>query len=460
MFPEEFRLKIKQQQYIDSEELLQALERSSPVSIRINRKKWKHNPVNSEPVSWCPDGFYLKERPSFTLDPLFHSGCYYPQEASGMFLEKIFRQTVKTLENIRVLDLCGAPGGKATHLSTLIGQNGLLVANEVIRTRASVLAENLTRWGLSNVIVTQNDPSDFKRLPGFFDVILADAPCSGEGMFRDKIAVKEWSVENTLLCSERQKRILREVWPALKENGILIYSTCTFNPEENEKNIKWLSERHKTGSVTLDISNYNSITEIDYEGIRGYGFYPGKVEGEGLFVSVLSKKEKQTGMEVKYKQGSDRGISREEKNIAEKLTHFSADNLIKQNEEIIAAPGNISDRLPVLKNLRAIKSGTRLFTVKNGSYKPSHELALSIFFRSDSFPVINLDYTGALFFLRRGNILPGDSQKGWNIVCYEGVCLGFVNNIGSRVNNYYPVEWRIRMDTSSSDKERIIKWYK
>jgi 16S rRNA C967 or C1407 C5-methylase (RsmB/RsmF family)/NOL1/NOP2/fmu family ribosome biogenesis protein len=460
MFPEAFRLRIQQQQYIDSEELFHALEKSSPVSIRINRQKWEHIPVNSKPVPWCQDGFYLKKRPSFTLDPLFHSGCYYPQEASGMFLEQVFRQTVKNLENIRVLDLCGAPGGKATHISTLIGQNGLLVANEVIRTRASVLSENLTRWGLSNVIVTQNDPSDFKRLPGFFDVILADAPCSGEGMFRDKIALKEWSVENTLLCSERQKRILREVWPALKENGILIYSTCTFNPEENEKNIKWLSERHKAGSVTLDISNYIGITEIDYEGIRGYGFYPGKVGGEGLFVSVLSKNEKQIVMEFKYKQGNDRGISREEKNIAEKLTHFSTDNLIKQDEEIIAAPGNISDRLTVLKNLKAIKSGTRLFSVKNESYKPSHELALSTFFRSDSFPVINLDYTGALSFLRRGNILPGDSQKGWNIVCYEGVSLGFVNNIGFRVNNYYPVEWRIRMDASSSDKERIIKWHK
>ena len=255
MFPEAFRQRIRKQEYINADELLHGLACPSPVTVRINRKKWNKIPENSDPVTWCRDGFYLEKRPSFTLDPLFHAGCYYPREASGMFIGEVYRQTIGEARDLRILDLCGAPGGKATHLSTLIGDSGYLVANEVIRSRASVLAENLTKWGLSNSIVTQNDPSAFSRLPGFFDMILADAPCSGEGMFRDQVAVDEWSEQNAALCSERQKRILADVWPALKNGGILIYSTCTFNPDENEKNIKWITEQEEALSRVIAVES-------------------------------------------------------------------------------------------------------------------------------------------------------------------------------------------------------------
>jgi 16S rRNA C967 or C1407 C5-methylase (RsmB/RsmF family) len=272
MFPQKFIGRIRRQEYIDTEDLLKALEEPSPVSIRINPSKWNKMPANSESVSWCSSGFYLEGRPSYTLDPLFHSGCYYPQEASGMFIEQIFKQVIEHKEYLRVLDLCGAPGGKSTHLSSLIGSRGLLVANEVIRSRAYVLAENLAKWGKTNAIVTQNDPSAFSQLKDFFDIILVDAPCSGEGMFRDAVAVNEWSEENTAHCSARQKRILSDVWPSLKGNGILIYSTCTFNPGENEENIKWLTAKHKAATVEINISDFNRITEIDYLGIKGYGF--------------------------------------------------------------------------------------------------------------------------------------------------------------------------------------------
>ncbi|MBN1107693.1 MAG: rRNA cytosine-C5-methyltransferase, partial [Bacteroidales bacterium] len=186
LFPEKFTERIARQNYLDSRRLVKALGEPAPVSIRVNSLKLDAAPAAAAPVPWCSDGFYLEERPSFTLDPLFHAGCYYPQEASGMFLEEIFRQTADRAHNLKVLDLCGAPGGKATHLSGLIGKDALLVANEVIRPRAFLLSENLLKWGLSNFLVTQNDPSAFASLAGFFDIILADAPCSGEGMFRDQ----------------------------------------------------------------------------------------------------------------------------------------------------------------------------------------------------------------------------------------------------------------------------------
>ena len=293
MFPEEFKKRISAQEYIDAEALLRALREPSPVSIRINQSKWNRTPLDSEPVPWCHNGYYLKSRPSYTADPLFHSGCYYPQEASGMFLEQVVLQSADSLKNIRVLDLCGAPGGKSTLLSDIIGNDSLLVANEVIRSRAQILAETVTKWGSGNTLVTQSDPALFSGLPGFFDIILVDAPCSGEGMFRTDIAVSEWSTDNTAHCAERQKRILMDIWPALKENGVLIYSTCTFNPGENEENIRWLTGRNEAECIRLDLKSFEGITEIDFEGIFGYGFYPDKVRGEGYFIAVIRKKASQ-----------------------------------------------------------------------------------------------------------------------------------------------------------------------
>jgi len=457
MFPEAFRQRIRKQEYINADELLHGLACPSPVTVRINRKKWNKIPENSDPVKWCSDGFYLEKRPSFTLDPLFHAGCYYPQEASGMFVGEVYRQTIGEARDLRILDLCGAPGGKATHLSTLIGDNGYLVANEVIRSRAVILAENLIKWGSSNFIVTQNDPSAFSRLPGFFDMILADAPCSGEGMFRDQIAVNEWSEENAALCSDRQKRILADVWPALKNGGILIYSTCTFNPDENEKNVKWITEQEEAETVRLDISDYDGVTEIIHNGVYGYGFYPGKIRGEGLFISVLRKT---GGIErMPYKGNVKvRMPGKNEINIVSELSHFSHDRIINVNDRLISIPCSFNDYLLLSGSLKIIKPGTLICTRKKKNLIPSHELAMSAYMNNSVYPNLDLGIDEALSFLRRESIsLPG-SSKGWILVCYNGVNLGFMNNIGSRINNYYPVEWRIRMNINDKGERNIINW--
>jgi 16S rRNA C967 or C1407 C5-methylase (RsmB/RsmF family)/NOL1/NOP2/fmu family ribosome biogenesis protein len=458
MFPEAFRARILSQQYIDADSLLHALQEPAPVSIRINNDKWKSTPLNSEPVPWCRNGFYLQERPSFTTDPLFHSGCYYPQEASGMFLEQVFTQLAGNQGYIKVLDLCGAPGGKSTLLSSLIGSRGLLVSNEVIRSRASILAENITKWGMSNAIVTQNDPSSFTGLPEFFDIILVDAPCSGEGMFRDNVAIGEWSPENALHCSERQKRILMDVWPALKENGILIYSTCTFNPGENEKNIKWLTQKHEAQTIDIKISDFKGITEIDFEGIRGYGFYPGKVRGEGLFISVLRKTSKEESMRSGVRTSKNIKVGKEEKSVINEWTSIPDENLIRTGDDIVSVSGGKNDYYLLAKNLKIIKPGTKILTVKGRNFIPSHEMAMSLLFRKESFPVLEVRLDIAQQYLRRENIIIGMTIKGWNAISYNGVILGFVNNIGNRVNNYYPIEWRIRMNVSKTGMGCIIKW--
>ncbi len=458
MFPEAFRQRIKLQQYIDYESLIEGLSVHASVSVRINPQKWRSHPSDSETVPWCASGFYLDTRPSFTLDPLFHAGCYYPQEASGMFLEEVFRQVAGENEYLKVLDLCGAPGGKSTHLSFLIGKSGLLVANEVIGSRAAVLAENITKWGLSNTIVTRNDPSAFARLPGFFDLILVDAPCSGEGMFSNPEVVNEWSVENAALCTDRQKRILMDVWPALKENGFLIYSTCTFNPDENEKNIKWLVQNKDAESVRLDMSDYEGITEIEYEGVVGYGFYPGRIKGEGLFLSVIRKTGKPERYSTRVKNSKRLILSYGEKQKAKELSDFPVDSLIKTGDDIISVPASGDDYNILSGNLRIIKHGTKVYSVKAKDFIPFHDLALSVISKLNVFSTLNLEYEQALSYLKRDTMQLNSIPAGWNLLQYKGVNLGFIKNIGTRINNYYPLDWRIRMKASEEGKKSILKW--
>jgi 16S rRNA C967 or C1407 C5-methylase (RsmB/RsmF family)/NOL1/NOP2/fmu family ribosome biogenesis protein len=458
MFPAEFIQRIKSQQYIDPENLLAALAELSQASIRINPGKWDRIPENSVPVQWCQNGYYLEKRPSFTLDPLFHGGCYYPQEASGMFIEQVYRQVTGNRKNIKVLDLCGAPGGKSTHLSSLIWRDGFIVSNDVIKSRALILAENLSKWGLSNAIVTQSDPSSFSMLQGFFDIFLIDAPCSGEGMFRDQVAINEWSVENASLCSQRQKRILADAWPALKDEGILIYSTCTFNPAENERNILWLTQNRKAETIRLDISEFDDIKEIDYNGIYGYGFYPGKIKGEGLFISVLKKKEAGNNVHPVKIQQRERKADKNEIKIASELSHFPEESIISSGNDLYSIPCDYKDYNLLSKFLNILKPGTGICTLKRNNQIPSHELALSILIRKSVFYTLNLDYDEAIRYLKRENIQPSGAVKGWNLVSYKDVNLGFLNNIGTRMNNYYPVEWRIRMKTEDNDSRNVIKW--
>jgi len=460
MLPEEFRQRISNQNYLDGELLLKALDEPSPVSIRTNPLKWNKKPVSSEAVPWCKTGHYLPERPSYTLDPLFHSGCYYPQEASSMFLEEVFRQVMPEKENLKVLDLCGAPGGKATHLSTLIGEKSLLITNEVIRQRASVLKENITRWGAVNTVVTSNDPSDFGRLPGFFDVILIDAPCSGEGMFRDTVAVNEWSVANTLHCSERQKRILMDAWPALKNDGVLIYSTCTFNPGENEHNIRWLTEKHEAECITIDVSQFKGISEIDYQGITGYGFHPGKILGEGFFISAIRNKCKSEQVNIKNRQKPDSKPANNLISNAVRWTSFQEERLIGYGDDIMYVACPINDYYLINERLRILKAGTKIFTVKNNDYLPSAEIALSVGMSESAFPKTDLGLDDALAYLRRDNLKIPVVPKGWFIITYQGINLGFAKNLVNRVNNYHPVEWRIRMQLPENSGDKILKWDK
>src|SRR6267154_2598850 len=349
--------RIQLQRPHDWKEFLSAHELLSPASIRIN--PLKSNSRDAENIPWTGFGYYLEKRPSFTFDPLFHGGAYYVQEASSMFLEQALKQTVDLSQPLHVLDLCAAPGGKSTHLLSLLNDQSLLVANETIRSRATILAENIQKWGSNNVVVTNNDPEDFQNMEGLFDVIVVDAPCSGEGLFRkDPRASHEWSEENVALCALRQQRILNQVWPSLKRNGVLIYSTCTYNEKENEENLNWLVNEKKVESIKLKVESSWGIEEVKKNNAFGYRFYPHQTKGEGLFISVARKTEEQHETSFHRKKTFDHPPAKIKERLSAWLKNSEEVEFIKHEELILALPVNYIFEIEFLtKFLKVIQKG-------------------------------------------------------------------------------------------------------
>ena len=415
----------------------QALREEIPVSIRLNPEKTLPEAcltslAPTEKVPWASNAYYLASRPSFTLDPLFHAGCYYVQEASSMYLETILKKYV--LEKANVLDLCAAPGGKSTQLASVLPTGSLLVANEVIRSRAHILSENITKWGNPHTIVSNNDPFAFGQIPAFFDVLVTDVPCSGEGMFRkDPNAMQEWSIQQVKLCAERQKRILADCWPTLKSGGILIYSTCTYNREENEDNLQWICE--ELGA------------EIIEEPRR---FLSHQTKGEGFFIAALRKSE--TGNtagnnRTKKLQTSNKQTAKISPELKQLLASKDEFSFFSENNIFVAFPIMLEQDYLQLKNrLKILSAGIRLGEMKGKNFIPDHALAMSPERSPSIFPALEVDKTTAICYLRKETlpVLPSEFPLGIVLVTYQHIPLGFIKNIGNRTNNLYPQEWRIR----------------
>ncbi len=422
-------------------------------SIRINPFKpfnVEHSSLElTEKVAWCDNGYYLLKRPTFTTDPFFHAGAYYVQEASSMFLEEVLKQTCKLDQSLKVLDLCAAPGGKSTLIESVLSTDSILVSNEVIKTRVNVLTENITKWGAANTVVSNNDPKDFQRLTGYFDVIVVDAPCSGSGLFRkDQDAVDHWSEENVLHCSQRQQRILADVMPALKQNGVLIYSTCSFSKEENEIVVDWLVENQGLETVNVKINGEWGITQTTSPKHKaaGYRFYPNKVKGEGFFISTLRKKNNSESHSIqKAKSSSLEKISTSESvSIRNWINKKSSEiQLLKWKDDVIALSDILLQEAATLQNALYIKKmGINIGTTIRKELIPSHQLAMSRIY-SPEIPTIELDKETALNYLRLSKFNVEYPIIGWNLIQYSGRPLGFVKCLQNRINNYYPKEWRI-----------------
>lgn len=462
LLPEEFEKNIKSVLNEEWETFVHALNSTPPVSIRLNSEK----PVkilSNEHVPWCETGFYLNKRPSFTFDPLFHAGVYYVQEASSMFMEQIFKQYLCGTD-IKVLDLCAAPGGKSTHIASLISKNSLLVVNEVIRSRAGILAENMIKWGYPNVIVTNNDPADFSSLHGFFDAVIIDAPCSGEGMFRkDDKAIQEWSPANVKLCMERQRRIIAEAWNALKPGGILIYSTCTYNKTENEDNVIWMRDTLSAQVLPVKILPEWNIKLSYYSDLDCYHFFPHKVKGEGFFISVLRK----TGdpcdiFEPPLRKGKSE--SRKEMNKSGDIYRNYLNNpqdfaFFNKESFYCAFPLKLYNEYnKIASKLRVVSAGVTIGEFKGTDFIPGHSLAMSVNLNCNNFSVQEIGLDEAITFLKKESLLLSELPKGYILLTYKNYPLGFVKNLGNRANNLYPGEWRIRTSYIPKEKDNMVEF--
>jgi 16S rRNA C967 or C1407 C5-methylase (RsmB/RsmF family)/NOL1/NOP2/fmu family ribosome biogenesis protein len=440
----------------NKETFVQVHDSSSQVTaIRLNpfkvnddlRKNFAIEAGSAVAVPWSSHSYYLPSRPSFTFDPLFHAGCYYVQEASGMFVEQALRQTTDLSKPLRVLDLCAAPGGKSTLIQSLISKDSLLVSNEVIKSRAAILQENMVKWGAPNVIITNNDPRDFSNLENYFDIIVIDAPCSGSGLFRrDPEAVKEWSEENVQLCSLRQQRILADAWPALKQGGILVYSTCSYSKQEDEDILDWMAGEFLVDSFQLTVDRSWKIIETisSKNSFFGYRFYPDKLKGEGFFIAALQKKDGTNFSYPKTKKQTIEKLNNKEIlcmkpwiNQKEGLSFF------KHHDLIHAFPAGMAENLAFIQSrLYLKKAGTLAGKIAAGELIPDHELALSIII-NPGIPSVSLSKEEAIQYLRKEELKKETTLKGWALAQYENQNLGWMKILQNRINNYYPKEWRI-----------------
>ena len=444
------------QSFIDSLDDVPGLNKDAFVSLHENAQQVtsiRLNPLKPTPaindlpsqtiVPWCADGRYLSERPSFTSDPVFHGGAYYVQEASSMFLNCVIKEVYKNNTPARVLDLCAAPGGKSTLLAAAL-PGSFIVSNEVIKTRVSVLAENISKWGSDNVIVTNNDPKDFKKLPAYFDLLVIDAPCSGSGLFRkDAGAIEEWSEGNVEMCSLRQQRILADAIGVLSQNGYLIYSTCSYSRKEDEEICDWIIDQFSLQPVKISVDSSWGIIETasDKHAAPAYRFYPDKLQGEGFFMACFQH----TKPTDKYYGYSKRiNANKQIKAIAEPFLKNAEEYTLNDQKEIVVAfsrkwEGEIA---AIEKILNVRKSGVAIGTVKGKDLIPHHELALSHLL-ANNIPFVDLEKEDALKYLKRQELNIETGNKGWTLCRYKGINLGWIKVLPNRVNNYYPTNWRI-----------------
>lgn len=464
----------------EAEKLLEAIQGKPTVSIRMNPNKgmnamvWCALPYSEiyhdpfERVPWNDTfGLYLPERPdSFTLDPLFHGAAYYVQEASSMalfaFKDEIGREPLK------VLDLCAAPGGKSTLLQDIISRDSMLVANEIIPNRAAILSENMRKWGYPNTIVTSADPKDLSKIGEWFDLILVDAPCSGEGMFRkDPDAIAEWSLNNVKKCTERQKEIIESAWDMLKPGGKLIYSTCTYNKEENEDQVNYMLNELGAEKVEVETINWPKELKEAAKPIKGAStpttalrFMPHRTKGEGLFMAIV-KKPGQLASDEEQKTG------KKSQKIQEEEIPMYVKNWLKNPDKFIfrTMPDGIIHALPKVilstleklekMHIRLLQAGVDFAEVKGKNYAPAPTLAHSIELDEDSFDRVDICRTEAQHYLKREAItLANDANGGYIVITYAFVPLGFMKNLGTRANNLYPHDWKIRMEIKEENNQK------
>ena len=386
--------------------LEEALLTPPEVSVRVNAAKGAAVPAGADRVPWCPEGFYLPERPLFTLDPALHQGLYYVQDASSMVMAQVARRLTADGQPVRWLDACAAPGGKTTAALSNLPAGSFVLANEYDGKRARALVENIERWGYRDMAVSQGDTARLGKLTDFFDVVAVDAPCSGEDMMRkEAVAVSQWSPALVRQCAALQKEIIGNVWPSLRPGGVLVYSTCTFNRQEDEENVQWICDTFGAESVDLGLTEYPGVAPGIETDLHCARFMPGRVRGEGLFIAALRKPRDSTHARVK--------------DVNALLT----------------------------KHLNVVQAGITDYFVKGHDRIPTYALVHAIDLDAAQWPNADVDYPTALAILRGEPVKLDDAPRGIVLTMYNRHPLAFMKNLGNRANNLVPQGRRILSTT-------------
>jgi 16S rRNA C967 or C1407 C5-methylase (RsmB/RsmF family)/NOL1/NOP2/fmu family ribosome biogenesis protein len=450
---------IRTGQWLDDCALLErALEGVPPVSVRLNRAKLPSAATALDRVPWCATGYYLAKRPAFTFDPMLHGGAYYVQEASSMFLEQAVRQHAPSAAVC--LDLCAAPGGKSTHLLSLLPDGSVLVCNEMVGSRRAALMENVAKWGAANVFVTGSGAAEMGRLTHVFDLIVADMPCSGEGMFRRDVRSRsEWSVARVGMCAERQRQIVHGVWEALRPGGLLVYSTCTFNREENEDNVRHIVQALHAEALPLAVDDAWGVCRGTDGALPSYRFFPHRARGEGFFLAVLRKPD---GPRRRVTAGKDcrAAAARPAAHVRGWLRRPEAFRFATFRDALHAVPDHAAPLFALLaQRLHLCAAGVCVGQVRGRDMAPSHALALSTELNGRAFPSVDVPRDEALRYLRcETPVPPAGVPKGPYLVTFRRLPLGFARHTGLRVNNLYPHGWRIRSggDGGGAAEDEIV----
>lgn len=446
--PEEFVENMRQQLgSSEAERLFESLDGSSPVSVRINPQKWCGDEWGSL-LPWSVNGRYLADRPQFTTDIPFVAGAYYVQEAGSQFIDYILRS--EGVDSGRILDMCAAPGGKSTLYSTVVGNRGLVVANEYVRNRANILADNIRKWGLGNVVVTNNDPQHIAQFEGWFDVVAVDAPCSGEGMFRkDEVAREEWSGQSVQMCAARQRSILSQAWQSLCSGGLLIYSTCTFNTTEDEGILEWMCDEWGEDIVAcnrVELPDDWGVSRVDVGAFQGFKFFPHRVASEGFFVAV-ARKSADCGGRTSQPKARKKIMTDAPKEAIKELSRWVSGADVRfaaVADSYYCYPAEYYEDIKSLANaLTVIYSGVEMGQIFKGKLKPEWALSQSVWVNRMAVPVAEVDREVALDYLRKRDIAATYFSEGINLVVCDGYPIGYVKRIGNRVNNMYPNSLKI-----------------
>ena len=433
----------------EAESLFAALDATSPVAVRLNPAKCGEDGVWSEGevIAWSRNGRRLKERPSFTLDTAFHAGAYYVQEAASQFIDHTI--SGEELQGKRVLDMCAAPGGKTTIYSTAVGVDGLVVANEYVKSRANILADNVRKWGMGNVLVTNNAPEHLAQFEGWFDLVAVDAPCSGEGMFRkEEVAREDWSEEVVKMCAARQMSIVREAWQSLKDGALFIYSTCTFNEDEDEGVLRTFIEEMGdvfAPSQSIDVDEKWGIVRGKVGAFQTFRFFPHKTDSEGLFVAVARKAESVSQRTPKARKKVMQEVDKvSRKELSRWLQDSDKQTFAQVGDTIYTYRSEQFKAVQALSEyLTAIYSGVAMGQIFKGKLKPDWALSQYVGINRTAVAVVELDKARALDYLRKRDIAVGDMSEGINLLTHEGCALGFAKKVGARCNNLYPNSLKI-----------------